>query len=141
MTTQTQTPGHARTELVYRPFYAAAGAGDLAVKQLRRSASQVADQAHNFQQNLGHAQGRFALEYDRLVVRGKAVVTQIRQQPASQALEAQVEKTERAAKQTVTAARRGTQRTTNDARATVASAKKTAETAIDAAEDAADKIG
>jgi heparin binding hemagglutinin HbhA len=132
-----------------KPFYAAAGVGDLAVAQLRRlpekavelqnellgrvaelpaKAKQVdVDAVRTTVTRTAEAAGDRAAEtYGDLVERGRKVVTAIRNQAATKQLEDQVRQTSRAAKATVTTARETVNRTRTSAKATSTTAKKTA---------------
>jgi hypothetical protein len=115
-----------------KAFYAAAGAGDLAVEKLR----EVPDRLNKLQgktdpKDLGGAAvayvtqvGTRAVEvYDGLAERGKRIVSRVDRQQATQELEASAKATVR------------------KARSAAGSARSTARTAAKAAGDASKKIG
>jgi hypothetical protein len=115
-----------------KAFYAAAGAGDLAVEKLR----EMPDRLNRLQEradakDLGgaavaymtHAGSRAVEVFDELAERGKKIVSRVDRQQATQELEASAKSTVRRA------------------RSTAGSAKETARTAAKAAGDATRKVG
>jgi hypothetical protein len=143
-----------------KPFYAAAGGVDLAVAKLRqlpvkaaelqneltRTAAELPAKAKRLDvdairgtvtRTAGAASGRANETYDELVERGRKLVTAIRNQSATQQLEAQVRQTSRAAKATATTARESLSRTSTSAKGTATTAKKSAVRTKTAAKGAA----
>jgi hypothetical protein len=115
-----------------KAFYAAAGAGDLAVEKLR----EMPDRLNRLQEkadpkDLGgaavaymtHAGSRAVEVFDELAERGKKIVSRVDRQKSTQELEASAKSTVRRA------------------RSTAGSAKETARTAAKATGDASKKIG
>lgn len=121
-----------------KPFYAAAGCGDLAVEKLR----EVPDRLHDVQGRLqglastdrgelqqraltyaGYLGTKATSTYDDLARRGRSAVERVRGQEATQELEARAKAMSRQTKAAVTSARK-----------TAASARK-------AADEGADTIG
>jgi hypothetical protein len=115
-----------------KAFYAAAGAGDLAVEKLR----EVPDRLNKLQEkadpkDLGgaavayvtHAGSRAVEVFDELAERGKRIVSRVERQQATQELKASAKSTARRA------------------RSTAGSAKETARTTAKAAGNASKKIG
>jgi hypothetical protein len=115
-----------------KAFYAAAGAGDLAVEKLREMPERLNRlQERSMPKDIGGAAIAYATQvgsravevFDELAERGKRVVGRIERQKSTQELEASAKST----------ARRD--------RSTVGSARETAKTAAKAASDASKKVG
>jgi hypothetical protein len=115
-----------------KAFYAAAGAGDLAVEKLREVPERLNKlQGKTDPKDLGgaamayvtHVGSRAAEVFDELAERGKKIVSRVDHQKATQELEASARSTVR------------------KARSAAGSAKQTARTAAKAAGDASKKIG
>jgi len=153
---------------ITRPLYAAVGAGEAAVAELRKVAAELQKQAavrreqaqkraqdlpararnvdvesigQTVRASLVEAQHRAGEVYVELAERGEKLVGSIRGQQATQQLEAQAGQTVRSGKATVTTAKRGAERTKTSAKGTTTSAKKTVDAAAKAASDAGGKIG
>lgn len=150
-----------------KPFYAVAGAGDLAVKKLREvpgrlstinltnlkvdrkdiestiTTIQVETKALPAKAQtvavglVGEVAGRAAPVYGDLVTRGRSVVTRIRRQKSTQELKAQAGTTVRRTKAASTTAKKSAAATRTAARGATTTAKKRAATTKTAAKGAA----
>lgn len=120
-----------------RPLYAVAGAGDIAVEQLRSLPTRAAELQSRAAElpgkarqlltgQVGLVQARTTEAYDELVGRGQKLVTAVQTQPATRALTEQVRETSRAARTTAGTARDSVSRTRNAARSVADSARKSA---------------
>jgi heparin binding hemagglutinin HbhA len=80
-------------------------------------------------------------QYVDLAARGRTLVKRIRNQEATEQLEAELKKTTARARTTTTQAKKATKTVRSSAKATGTSARKTAAAATKAVEDAAEKTG
>jgi hypothetical protein len=149
-----------------RPFYAAVGAGDLAVALARTAANDVQTRlakvdlqpqtlqkealalptrveslVNTYLAELNETVETINAQYVDLALRGKHLVTRIRRQQATQDAVAETKKTVSKAKTTRTQAKKATSTATSSAKATGTSARKAASAASKATSDAASKTG
>ncbi|HET7388443.1 MAG TPA: hypothetical protein VFJ19_17455 [Nocardioidaceae bacterium] len=124
-----------------RPFYAAVGAGDLAVEFARTRANDVQTRIARIDLDPTALREQALSGYADLAARGKSLVARVRRQQASADLAEQAEKTTTKAKTTATQARKSARTTKSSAKATGTSARKTAGAASKATKDAASKTG
>ncbi|HEX6921792.1 MAG TPA: hypothetical protein VF314_16365 [Actinomycetes bacterium] len=149
-----------------KPFYAVAGAGDLAVKKLREvptrlqtikvdrkgiedtiSTLQVETKALPAKAQtvaiglVGDVAERAEGVYGDLITRGRSVVTRIRRQKSTQDLKAQASTTVRRTKAATTTAKKAAASTKSSARGTATTAKKSAAATKKAAKTAATSAG
>jgi heparin binding hemagglutinin HbhA len=151
------------------PLYAAAGAGDLLVEKIRELKlpelkrpeinvepkvvqDKVQERLTDIQDELKRLPERANVAvsdslsqasktYDSLAVRGKSIVSRVRNQKATQDLIEQAEATVAKARQVRKTATTGAKSTTRAAKKTTAEAKKTVASAGDAVEAGAKKVG
>jgi heparin binding hemagglutinin HbhA len=151
------------------PLYAAAGAGDLLVEKIRELKlpelkrpeinvepkvvqDKVQERLTDIQDELKRLPERANVAvsdslsqasktYDSLAVRGKSIVSRVRNQKATQDLIEQAEATVAKARQVRKTATTGAKSTTRAAKKTTAEAKKTVASAGDAVEARAKKVG
>jgi hypothetical protein len=140
-----------KTITTSKPFYVVAGAGDLAVKTLREGTDKLSAlriERKDIETTFASLQtetkalpakaqtvavtlaadvaGKVGTGYDELLVRGRSVVTRIREQKPTQELQRQASTTIRRSKALVTTAKGGATDTKTAAKGTATVAKKSA---------------
>ena len=132
------------------PFYAIAGAGDVAVEKLRAVGEDVAHRLAKLDQKtlqteLTKAQAELTKRFEALLAEAKTAPAKLRETAPAKLRElpavAQAKTTASKAKATRTTAKKTAGTTARTVKATATSARKTAKSASKAATDAADKIG
>jgi heparin binding hemagglutinin HbhA len=128
-----------------RPLYAVVGAGDLAVRKLRNAREEMERISQTLpdkaQEAISEVMEQASSSYAELAERGKDLFDRVRQQPSSQELEKQAQRTINRARSLRTTVRNSTDVTQRSFRHTAASARDTAQAAKDAVGDATEQVG